>query len=104
MNGAAAPPLLEVKDLQVSFSTPMGPVKAVAGLSFALHTGETLGLVGESGCGKTVTALSILRLLACPPAAVTGETRFLGEDLQAARPTGCGRFGATASPWSSRSP
>ncbi len=82
MSGAAAPPLLEVKDLQVSFSTPGGPVKAVAGLSFTLRTGETLGLVGESGCGKTVTALSILRLLACPPAAVTGETRFLGEDLQ----------------------
>ena len=82
MSGAAAPPLLEVEDLQVTFSVPGGEVHAVAGVSFALHRGETLGLVGESGCGKTVTALSILRLLACPPAAVTGKTRFLGEDLQ----------------------
>lgn len=75
-------PLLEVMDLQVHFLTPVGRLRAVAGVSFHLKPGETLGLVGESGCGKTVTALSILRLLPCPPTEVEGEVRFAGEDLQ----------------------
>ena len=75
-------PLLEVRDLKVHFDTPAGDIRAVAGVSFDLQRGETLGLVGESGCGKTVTALAILRLLACPPAAVAGEILFAGEDLQ----------------------
>ena len=76
-----ASPLLKVQELQVRFDTPRGILKAVAGVSFELAPGETLGLVGESGCGKTVTALSILRLLPSPQATVTGEIRFLGEDL-----------------------
>ncbi|MFZ2015082.1 MAG: ATP-binding cassette domain-containing protein, partial [Nocardioides sp.] len=76
-----ASPLLEVKDLTVNFTGARGHVRAVAGVSFDLAPGETLGLVGESGCGKTVTAMSILRLLQAPPAAVTGEIRFQGEDL-----------------------
>jgi peptide/nickel transport system ATP-binding protein len=74
-------PLLTVRDLAVHFTTERGQVRAVAGVSFDLAPGETLGLVGESGCGKTVTAMSILRLLPMPPAVVTGEIRFQGEDL-----------------------
>ncbi|MBM4275629.1 MAG: ABC transporter ATP-binding protein [Deltaproteobacteria bacterium] len=80
----SAPLLLEVRDLRVNFFTPGGAVRAVAGVSFELRAGETLGLVGESGCGKTVTALSILRLLP-HTANVAGEVRFAGEDLIAAR-------------------
>ena len=77
-----AAPLLEVRDLTVNFAVERGRVRAVAGVSFDLALGETLGLVGESGCGKTVTAMSILRLLPMPPAEVTGAIRFQGEDLQ----------------------
>jgi oligopeptide/dipeptide ABC transporter ATP-binding protein len=73
--------LLEVRDLSVRFVTERGVIQAVAGVSFELAPGETLGLVGESGCGKTVTAMSILRLLPTPPAKVTGEIRFQGENL-----------------------
>jgi oligopeptide/dipeptide ABC transporter ATP-binding protein len=76
-----ASPLLAVRDLTVNFTGARGRVRAVAGVSFDLAPGETLGLVGESGCGKTVTAMSILRLLQAPPAEVTGEIRFQGEDL-----------------------
>jgi peptide/nickel transport system ATP-binding protein len=85
-NLAALPdgaPLLSVRDLTVNFTVERGRVRAVAGVNFDLAPGETLGLVGESGCGKTVTALSILRLLPTPPAAVTGVIRFQGEDLTA---------------------
>ena len=84
MTQAATAPLLQVQDLMVHFATPAGHVQAVAGVSFDLQPGETLGLVGESGCGKTVTALAILRLLSCPPAAVEGEIRYAGEDLVSA--------------------
>ena len=76
-------PLLAVRDLTVQFTTERGTVRAVAGVSFDLAMGETLGLVGESGCGKTVTAMSILRLLPTPSAQVTGEIRFQGENLAA---------------------
>jgi len=75
-------PLLQVRDLQVYFDTPGGRLRAVAGVSFGLNAGETLGLVGESGCGKTVTALSILRLLSATHAEIHGEIKFAGEDLQ----------------------
>jgi oligopeptide/dipeptide ABC transporter ATP-binding protein len=73
---------LQVRDLQVRFDTPGGTVRAVAGVSFDLKAGETLGLVGESGCGKTVTALSILRLLPATHSEMRGEIRFAGDDLQ----------------------
>jgi oligopeptide/dipeptide ABC transporter ATP-binding protein len=76
-----ASPLLEVQDLVVHFDTPRGQLTAVAGVNFELAAGETLGLVGESGCGKTVTAMAILRLLPTPQATVSGTIRFLGEDL-----------------------
>lgn len=77
-----ASPLLEVRDLTVRFATEHGAVQAVAGVSFDLAPGETLGLVGESGCGKTVTAMSILRLLPAPMSRVTGTIRFQGENLE----------------------
>ena len=73
---------LDVRNLKVSFSTPQGKLSAVNGISFQLHRGETLALVGESGCGKTVTALSILRLLPEPTAKITnGEIIFSGKNL-----------------------
>jgi oligopeptide/dipeptide ABC transporter ATP-binding protein len=74
--------LLEVSDLRTHFFTREGVVHAVDGVSLALEAGTTLGLVGESGCGKSVTALSIMRLLPTPPArVVSGSIRFDGRDL-----------------------
>ncbi len=83
MHGAMdqAAPLLEVDALRVDFATLAGTVRAVDGVSWRLEPGGTLGLVGESGCGKSVTALSILRLLQEPPARITGAVRFRGDDL-----------------------
>jgi peptide/nickel transport system ATP-binding protein len=78
---SSAPVVLAVADLAVTFRTPAGPLRAVHGVSFGLGEGETLAIVGESGCGKSVTALSLLRLLPSPPAEVTGVVRFEGEDL-----------------------
>jgi oligopeptide/dipeptide ABC transporter ATP-binding protein len=73
---------LDVRNLKVFFSTPQGNFLAVNGINFQLHRGETLALVGESGCGKTVSALSILRLLPEPPAKITsGEIIFAGRNL-----------------------
>ena len=74
-------PLIEVKDLGVRLNTSRGPAQAVRGVSFALRRGETLGLVGESGCGKSVTSLAIMGLLPKQSAAVTGAIRFDGFDL-----------------------
>jgi oligopeptide/dipeptide ABC transporter ATP-binding protein len=77
-------PLLEVSGLKVAFRTERGTVRALFGVSFSVEPGETLGLVGESGCGKTVTALSVLRLLSSPPAVVEGgRIGFGGKDLLA---------------------
>ncbi len=74
--------LLEVKDLRTYFNTEEGVVKAVDGVTFDVQEGETLGLVGESGCGKSVSALSVLRLIPIPPGRiVSGEVIFEGEDL-----------------------
>ena len=75
-------PLLEVKDLQTYFFGDEGAVKAVDGISYDVNEGETLGLVGESGCGKSVSALSILRLIPNPPGQIIGgEIFFEGRDL-----------------------
>ena len=63
----AAEPLLKVRDLVVEFATENGTVRAVDQVSFDVHPNETLGLVGESGCGKTVTGLALLRLIPSPP-------------------------------------
>ena len=74
--------LLEVKDLRTYFFTQEGTVRAVDGVTWDLEEGETLGLVGESGCGKSVTALSILRLIPNPPGRIVdGEILFEGRDL-----------------------
>ncbi len=74
--------LLRVKDLRTYFFTDEGVVKAVDGISYDLQEGETMGLVGESGCGKSVSALSILRLIPQPPGKIVGgEVIFEGEDL-----------------------
>ena len=69
-------PELNIQNLKVSFDTPKGKLTAVNGISFHLNQGETLALVGESGCGKTVTALSILRLLPEPPAEISSGKIF----------------------------
>jgi peptide/nickel transport system ATP-binding protein len=75
-------PLLEVEDLRTHFFTRDGVVRAVDGVSFSIEPGETLALVGESGCGKSVTSLSIMRLIASPPGRVVGGSiRFDGRDL-----------------------
>ncbi|MFQ5846429.1 MAG: ABC transporter ATP-binding protein [Candidatus Methylomirabilales bacterium] len=74
--------LLAVEDLQTHFFTEDGVVRAVDGVTLSVRPGETLGLVGESGCGKTVTALSILRLIPDPPGKIVGGTiAFEGRDL-----------------------
>ena len=75
-------PLLEVDNLSTHFDTLTGTVKSVNGLSYRLDEGQTLGVVGESGCGKSVTALSILRLVPTPPGRFAGgEIRYRGTDL-----------------------
>jgi len=73
--------LLNVKNLNVRFFTDDGVIRAVEGLSFSVPQGKTLALVGESGCGKSVTALSILRLISPPGRIVEGEIVFEGRDL-----------------------
>jgi peptide/nickel transport system ATP-binding protein len=74
--------LLEVQDLKTHFFTRDGVVRAVDGVSFSVSEGETLAVVGESGCGKSVTSLSILRLIASPPGRiVSGKLVFQGQDL-----------------------
>ncbi|MCD4689175.1 MAG: ABC transporter ATP-binding protein [Desulfuromonadaceae bacterium] len=75
-------PLLDVRNLMTYFFTTAGLVKAVRGLEFTIDRGETLALVGESGCGKSVTALSLLRLVQPPGRVVEGELLFQGEDLR----------------------
>ena len=77
-------PLLEVDSLSVSFATESDRARVVEGVSFALRPGETVGLVGESGCGKSVTAMSIMRLIPSPPGHVEGgRILFQGDDLLA---------------------
>jgi peptide/nickel transport system ATP-binding protein/oligopeptide transport system ATP-binding protein len=75
-------PLLEVKDLRMYFETSLGAVRAVDGVSFTIREGDTLGIVGESGCGKTVLALSIIRLVPTPPGKfISGNILFDTTDI-----------------------
>ena len=77
-----APALLEVRGLRTTFKSERGEVRAVDGVDFRLERGRTLGIVGESGCGKSVTALSIMGLVPQPPGRIAGgEVLFEGEDL-----------------------
>jgi peptide/nickel transport system ATP-binding protein len=81
-NGKADEPLVEIRDPYLEMVTFDGVAKVLNGINLTLNRGELLGLVGETGCGKSVTAMSIPRLLAEPPARYThGEVRFLGEDV-----------------------
>src|SRR5580698_7461707 len=73
--------LLEVQNLQTHFRTPEGINRAVDGVSFHVEEGETLAIVGESGCGKSVTAMSLMRLIPEPPGKIAGSLRFQGKDL-----------------------
>ena len=74
--------LLQVKNLQTSFFTPEGEVRAIDGVTFEIGEGKTMGLVGESGCGKSVTSLSIMRLIPSPPGKIVGgEILYRGRDL-----------------------
>jgi peptide/nickel transport system ATP-binding protein len=82
--GRAGAPLLTVEGLQTSFFTRRGVVKAVDGVDFSLWPGETLAIVGESGCGKSVTALSLMRLVPDPPGRIVGgSVKLAGTDLLA---------------------
>jgi len=80
---STVPPLLRVDGLETQFATTAGTVRAVDGVSFAIDRGEVLGLVGESGCGKTVTSLSIMRLVPPPGRIAAGRILLEGEDLLA---------------------
>ena len=80
MSGSANAPLIEVNDLGVQLNTSRGPAQAVRGVSFALKRGETFGLVGKSGCGKSVTALALMGLLP-DSAVISGSIRLDGGEL-----------------------
>ena len=79
---SAAAPLLQVEDLRVEFKTRRGKALVLNGVDFELHGGETLGVVGESGCGKSMTALALLQLIPSPPGRISGgRVLFQGQDL-----------------------
>ena len=86
MDSAVAQPVLEVDDLRTWFYTDNGPAHAVDGVSFSVGAGETVRIIGESGSGKSVTALSVMRLLEEPARIVSGTIRFRGRDVFAMSP------------------
>jgi len=75
--------VLEVRDLELWFNGDYGAVKILNKVSFDIHKGETLGIVGESGCGKSMTSLCIMQLLNCPPAVINGSIKLRGRELLA---------------------
>lgn len=81
MNSSSNKPILEFENLKIEFRTEYGYITAVDGVSFALQQGKTMGLVGESGCGKSITCLSAMRLLPSPPARISGRILFQGQDI-----------------------
>src|SRR5205085_6533603 len=75
-------PLLELRDLNIAFNTDRGQIRPVRDVSYSIYPGQTLAVVGESGCGKSVTALSILRLIPTPPGKyLGGQIKLEGRDL-----------------------
>jgi len=86
--------LLEVKDLTTVFDTVQGRIKAVDSLSLSVDSGETLGIVGESGCGKTMLALSIMRLVPGVGKIIQGEILFSGKNLLTLSEKKCGKNAA----------
>ena len=91
-----------VEDLRVAFRTEDGLVQAVDGVSFHVDAGEVLAIVGESGCGKSVTGMTLMGLTRSPNARFDGHATFDGEDLVAPPTTSCGASAAPRSRWSSR--
>jgi len=88
-----AEPLLEIRGLKTHFATDDGVVHAVDGVDLTVHAGETVGVVGESGCGKTVTALSVLKLIAMPPGRIVeGQILWRGRDLVPLQPEAIDRI------------
>ena len=86
-------PLLQIRGLKTHFATDDGMVHAVDGVDLTVHAGETVGVVGESGCGKTVTALSVLKLIAMPPGRIVdGQILWQGRDLVPLEPEGMNRI------------
>jgi ABC-type dipeptide/oligopeptide/nickel transport system ATPase component len=97
--------LLKVQDLQVHFDTDDGVLHAVDGVSFHIDRSETLGVVGESGCGKSVTAMTIMKLLAMPPGRIAhGKFGLKGKTWYKPTQRQCKRSAPVRSPWCSRSP
>ncbi len=91
-------PLLSIEDLHLDFDTFEGPLHVLDGVSLTLDAGETVGIVGETGCGKSVTVRSILRLLPMPPARFSGGSiRFKDVISQPRRNAKCGASGASIS-------
>jgi len=89
VSGSDSTPLLEVRDLRVEFRTPVGTVRAVDGISYQLHENEIVGLVGESGCGKSASQLAVMQLIESPPGFISGgEVLFQGKDLLRYKPKG----------------
>jgi len=102
--GDAVAPLLSVEQLQVDFATSRGTLRAVDGVSWSVAPGETLALVGESGCGKSVSALAILRLLTRPIGRISGgRIMFDGRNLLDLTEEEMREIRARTSPWCFRS-
>ncbi|MCJ7715512.1 MAG: ATP-binding cassette domain-containing protein, partial [Anaerolineales bacterium] len=72
--------ILDIRDLHTRFHTREGVVHAVNGITYKLHAGETLGVVGESGCGKSVSMLSVMNLLECPPAKIKADAIYFKDE------------------------
>jgi peptide/nickel transport system ATP-binding protein len=90
--------LLEIRGLKTHFRTDDGMVRAVDGVDLTIHRGETLGVVGESGCGKTVTAMTVLKLIQMPPGKIVdGQIMWQGRDLVPLGRTRCERSAASGS-------
>ena len=93
----AGQPILQIAGLRVRFGTPRGVVRAVTDVSFDIRPGEAVGLVGESGCGKSATALAVMRLLPAAQASVSGQILFDGRVLLRLLATGDARHSRSGS-------